>query len=103
VVWLCAALASNKNEIETLTFSMVVVSAVIFFVQLSIWTRINDRLAPEQQIGWRQALLEYFIWFQEGGLLAQYARLYPQSSLGTVFRVLWGIFWLLAATRVIAK
>ena len=97
------ALASNNNGLEALTLTEAIVGTVIFFVQVTIWTRINDRLPPEQQIGWRQALYGVFIWFQEGGLLVRYARLYPQSPLGTVFRVLWGIFWVLVATRVIAR
>lgn len=103
MVWFCLALVANKNALETVTFCMVVVGAVMFFVQLAIWTRTNDRLPVEQQIGWRQALLEYVTWFQKDGLLAQYARLYPQSRLGTVLRVLWGTFWVLVATRVLEK
>ena len=94
---------SNQNNIEAVNFCLVVVGAVMFFVQLRMWTRINDRLPANQQTGWRQALFGGFIWFQEGGLLAQHARLYPQSRLGTVLRILWGVFWVLVATRVLEK
>ena len=97
------AVGSNPNNIEAVNFCLVVVGAVMFFVQLRMWTRINDRLPANQQTGWRQALLGGFIWFQEGGLLAQHARLCPQSRLRTVLRVLWGIFWVLVATRVLER
>ena len=96
-------LASNNDGIKALTLSEGIIGTTIFFVQMTMWTRINDRLPPEQQIGWRQALYGVFIWFQEGGLLVRYARLYPESRLGSVFRVLWGIFWVLVASRVLAK
>ena len=65
----------------------------LFLIQWAIWTQINRRLPPAKQIGF-DALKDTFIWFREGGLLAQHKSLYPESRLPTVFRVLWGIFWL---------
>ncbi len=90
------------SDKETLVLAWVVSGAALAIIQLIIWWQINDRLPPAQQIGW-QVLKETFIWFQEDGLLAQHARLYPGSRLTTVFRLLWGTFWVLVATWILAR
>jgi hypothetical protein len=90
------------SEKETLVLAWVVSGAALMIIQLIIWRQINDCLPPMQQIGW-QVLKETFIWFQGDGLLAQHARLYPESRLTTVFRVLWGTFWVLVATWILAR
>jgi hypothetical protein len=87
---------------KTLVLAWVVSGAALAIIQLIIWTKINDRLPPKQQIGW-QALKDTFIWFREDGLLAQHARLYPESRLTTVFQLLWGTFWVLAAFWILAR
>ena len=82
---------------------MVVLGAVIFFVQIIIWNQLNDRLPAKQQIPWQQALMTTFPWFEKGGLLEQHARLYPESSWRMVFKVMWGLFWFIVAARIASK
>jgi hypothetical protein len=87
---------------QNLLLAWAASGSILFFVQLAIWNQINDRLPAKQQIRW-QMLKEIFIWFQEGGLLAQHERLYPESRLRIVFRLLWGTFWVLAAFSTLAR
>ncbi len=82
---------------EKLALAWVVCGVALFFVQMAMWAQLNRRLPPEKQIAWHALLYDTFIWFREGGLLAQHANLYPGSRLRTVFRVLWGTFWVLVA------
>lgn len=81
---------------QTVVLAWVVSGAALAIIQWMIWKQINYRLPPERQIR-KQVFKDMFIWFQKDGLLAQHARLYPESRLATVFRVLWGIFWVLVA------
>jgi hypothetical protein len=90
------------SDKQTLVLTCVVSGAALAVIQWIIWKQINGRLPPEQQIGW-QALKDTFIWFREDGLLAQHARLYPGSRLTTVFRLLWGTFWVLVAFWILAR
>jgi hypothetical protein len=90
------------SDKQTLVLTWVVSGAALAVIQWIIWKQINGRLPPEHQIGW-QALKDTFIWFREDGLLAQHARLYPGSRLTTVFRVLWGTFWVLVAFWILAR
>jgi hypothetical protein len=81
---------------QTVVLAWVLSGAALAIIQWMIWKQINNRLPPEQQFG-KQVFKDLFIWFQKDGLLAQHARLYPGSRLTTVFKVLWGTFWVLVA------
>jgi hypothetical protein len=87
---------------KTLILAWVVSGAALAIIQWMIWKQINHRLPPEQQIR-KQVFKGMFIWFQKDGLLAQHARLYPESRLTTVFRVLWGTFWVLVAFWIVGR
>jgi hypothetical protein len=90
------------SDKQTLVLAWGASGVVLAIIQLMIWREINGRLPPNQKIGW-QALKDTFIWFREDGLLAQHARLYPGSRLTTVFRGLWGTFWVLVAFWILAR
>jgi hypothetical protein len=90
------------SDKQTLVLAWVASGAALAILQLVIWWQVNDRLPPQQQIGW-QALRDTFAWFREDGLLAQHARLFPGSRLTTVFRVLWGTFWVLVAFWILVR
>jgi hypothetical protein len=81
---------------QTVILGWMVSGAALAIVQWMIWKEINNRLPPQQQIR-KQVFNDMFIWFRADGLLTQHARLYPDSRLTTVFKVLWGTFWVLLA------
>ena len=99
--WYSPLLITMRDR-QVLLLASAVCGSILFFVQLAIWNQLNDRLPVKQQYRW-QVMNEIFIWFQEGGLLAQHERLCPESQLRNLFKLLWGLFWFFALFLVIVR
>jgi hypothetical protein len=59
--------------------------------------------SPRAPLISQKPLEDTFLWFREDGLLAQHARLYPESRLTIVLRPLWGTPWVLVAFWILAR
>ena len=66
------------------------------FLHYVIRDQINQRSPLDQQIGVR-AIGNPYMWFVRDGLLERHKKLYPESQLPLIFKVLWGIFYVCLA------
>jgi hypothetical protein len=64
--------------------------------------QINRRSPLDQQIGMRE-IHNPFAWFVRDGFLARHQRLYPESSLPIMFKILWGFFYVSLAGFIAAR
>jgi hypothetical protein len=61
--------------------------------------QINRRSPLDQQVGMREVHNPY-AWFVREGFLERHKKLYPESSLPVIFKILWGTFYVSLAAYI---